>query len=401
MKLFIFAHRFEVGGSQVNAIDLAVALRDHHGFDVVIFAAPGPMVDVAESKGLRFLPAPDAKIHPSVAVMRALRSAVRKERPDLIHVWDWPQCLDAYYAVHLASGIPMIVSHMSMDIDRLLPKSLPTTFGTPEFVDKARAMGRRKVELLVPPVDVQLNFPGAVSPSAFRQRYGIGEDDVTIVTVSRVVKWMKGESLRRTIEAVRMLGRNLPMRLLIVGDGDARADIEARAAQVNDELGRNAVVLTGAMLDPREAYAAADIFVGMGGSALRAMAFEKPVIVTGERGFAKPFNPSTADDFFYKGIYGVGDGSLDGSAFAEDLRMLAESRNEWEALGKFSRDFVVGHFGLESVASGFADLCRATVAEGTRLSVAAADGLRTAAFILAGQVLPKRIRTALRTVFCG
>ena len=96
MKILVFAHRLELGGTQVNAIELAAALRDLHGHQVVLFATPGPMVKLVNEKGLRLLPAPDARLHPSPGRMHALRAAVRQERPDRIHVWDWWQCLEAF-----------------------------------------------------------------------------------------------------------------------------------------------------------------------------------------------------------------------------------------------------------------------------------------------------------------
>ena len=68
-------------------------------------------------------------------------------------------------------------------------------------------------------------------------------------------------------------------------------------------------MLIGAMVDPRPAYAAADVVVGMGGSALRGMAFAKPVIVVGEKNFAEVFDQDTAQGFYDRGIYGLGDGS--------------------------------------------------------------------------------------------
>ena len=82
-----------------------------------------------------------------------------------MHVWDWWQCLDAYYAVHLMMRVPMVVTDMMMSLTGVLPKDLPTTFGTPELVERARAAGRRRVELIIPPVDVAANAPGAVDPS--------------------------------------------------------------------------------------------------------------------------------------------------------------------------------------------------------------------------------------------
>ena len=145
MKILVFAHQLEIGGTQVCAIQLTAALRDLHGHDVVLFATPGPAVKLAEQNGLRYLPAPDAFVHPSPARMRALREAVRHEKPDLIHVWDWFQCLDAYYIEHLLMRVPVLVTDMMMILTRVLPKALLTTFGIPELVDqpKPRAAAER------------------------------------------------------------------------------------------------------------------------------------------------------------------------------------------------------------------------------------------------------------------
>lgn len=396
MKILIFAHQLGVGGSQTNAIDFAVALRDLHGHEVVIFATPGPMAKVVKEKGVRFLPAPFVKTHPSLAMMRALRETVRRERPELIHVWDYWQCFDAYVE-HLLQRIPMVLSDMTSDnLRRFLPKMLPMTFGTPEFVDMARAAGRRRVELLVPPVDVHLNAPDAVDPRPFRERYGLKVGDLTMVIICRLDKCMKAEGLRRSIDAVRILGRDLPLRLVISGEGDASAELERMADKTNTELGRSAVVMTGVLLDPRPAYAAADIVIGMGGSALRGMAFGKPVIIVGVNGFSSPFTPETADSFYYKGIYGVGDGNLSSARLVADIRALAERPDEFPALGAFSRQFILRHFNIEDVSARLSELFYTAVAKSPRFSVAAIDGLRTVAICWGGRFVPDGIRRLLK-----
>ena len=379
MKILVFAHQLEAGGTQVNAIELAAALRDFHGHDVVLFAAPGPMVNLVRQKGLRLLLAPEARLSPSFARMRALREVVRQERPDVIQAWDWWQCVDAYYGVHLPMRVPMIVSDMCMSITRLLPKTIPTTFGIPELVDQARASGRRRVELLLPPVDVRSNAPGVADPRPFREQHGVADREILLVTVSRFSASLKGEGLQRVIDAVRVLGRHLPLRLLLVGDGALRPKLQQMADATNAELGRTAVTLSGALLDPRPAYAAADIVVGMGGSALRAMAFGKPVVIVGEDNFSAPFTPQTAESFYYKGIYGVGDGTSGNAKLTNDIKELAENPTRLPALGRFSRQFVVKHFSLEAGSATLSELCRAAASETVNASRAAADGLRTMA----------------------
>lgn len=379
MKILVFGHWLEVGGTQVNAIELASALRDVHGHDVVYFATPGPMRALVEEKGLRYLPAPAADLHPSPARMRALYHALRRERPDVLHAWDWWQCVDAYYVAHLLLRVPMVVTDMSMGLVRLLPKALPTTFGTPALAEQARAAGRGRAEVLLPPVDVRANAPGAADPGPLRRRHGLRDEDLVLVAVSRLSTFMKAEGLVRTVDAVRQLGRELPLRLLVVGDGEARPRLEALAAAVNAELGREAVILAGPLLDPRPAYAAADLVVGMGGSALRGMAFGKAVLVVGERGFSAPFSPATAEGFLHGGIYGVGDGDAGNARLAAHLRSLAGDRAALRALGDFGRGFVTAHFALPHVAARLEGILSAAARERPRLGAAAADGLRTGA----------------------
>jgi L-malate glycosyltransferase len=381
MKVLVFAHRLEIGGSQHNAIELTATLRDRQGVEAVMFAEPGPAARLAHERGLRLLDAPAARAHPSPARGRALREAIRQERPDVVHVWDWPQCLDAFYGAHLPWRTPLVVSVMDMNVPRLLPRTLPTTFGYPELLDQARRLGRRDVHLLLPPVDVERNRPEALAPAdvkAFRAEHGLADGAVTIVQVGRLVRWLKGESLRRSVAAVRRLGREFPLQLVLVGDGDARPEVERLADEVNAELGRRAIVLTGALVDPRPAYAAADLVIGMGTSALRGMAFAKPVIVVGEGGFSNVFDDLSAPWFLHHGIFGRGDGRED--QLVDHIRRVLSEPERRPELGALGRRFVVEHFGLEVGAARLVDAFAAAQRRRTPLPRVLADAGRTAAF---------------------
>jgi len=61
MKILVFTHRLAVGGGKCDRAYRP--LRDVHGHDVVLFATLGPMVKLAEEKGLRLLSAADACVH--------------------------------------------------------------------------------------------------------------------------------------------------------------------------------------------------------------------------------------------------------------------------------------------------------------------------------------------------
>jgi glycosyltransferase involved in cell wall biosynthesis len=283
-----------------------------------------------------------------------------------------------------------------MGVDRILPRAVPTTFGTPELIEKARVTGRHKLELILPPVDLQQNSLDAVDARPFREQYGLQPADIVLVTVSRLVDWMKAESLRRTIDAVRVVARECQVRLLIVGDGPMRPELEDLANKTNTEIGASVVVLTGALLDPRPAYAAANIVIGMGGSALRGMAFSKPVIIVGENGFSAPLTPNTAESFYHKGMYGVGDADPENADLIGHIRQLAQDPEKLRMLGRFSRNFVERSFSLEAAIARLEKFCRTAANEAPRLHVAATEGVRIATIRLADRLLPNRLISSLR-----
>jgi glycosyltransferase involved in cell wall biosynthesis len=382
MKVLLLLDELMIGGSIINAIELAGVLRDAHGIDVVLLAGRGPMLKLAEQKGVPFLPVPFPSCHPSPTRIRAIRDIVRRERPDLIWAWEPFACFDAYWGVHLTMRIPVVMTIMLMETPHHLPRWPITTYGTPELVEKAQATGGRCVKLILPPVDGQLNAPHAVDPEPFRQRWGITDARITLITVSRLVESLKGESLRQTIHAVGAVGGDLPLQFIIVGDGTARSELERMAYGVNDTLGRPAIVFAGPMLDPRPAYAAADIVVGMGHSSLRAMAFGKPVIVVGERGFSAPFTPETADLLYQRGFYGIGSGSRDTTDLISNIRMLVEHPDQFASLGAFSRDFVLRNFSLETVSAQAAELFRIAIHDSPASYGVIHDAFKSAALYL-------------------
>lgn len=379
MRILVFAHELEVGGTQVNAIDLAAALRDQRGHTVALTATPGPMVEYAATKGLEFLPLPAPGSHPSPSRMRALRTQVKALRAEVVHAWDWLQGLDAYFGVHLPMGIPLVITDMMMTLTRILPKRIPTTFGTPELVEAASGRGWREAHLLLPAVDLEANAAGRADGQGLRVGLGVAPNQQLVVTVSRLDRWMKAESLRRTIAAARLLGQEIRLRLLIVGDGAERKRLEALAHEANRELGREVVTFVGMMGDPRAAYEAADLVVGMGGSALRGMAFGKPVIVVGEKGFSEVFSAETAQGFYHRGMYGVGDSNPSCTRLAQQIARLLGSPEDMKQLGELAREFVGRHFGLTVVAERLDGILRHAAGRKRVWEEGLLDSLRTAA----------------------
>ncbi len=359
MRILVFPHAMEIGGSQHNAIELAAAVRDR-GHDVVLVSAPGPLVESVHKLGVDHLPVPAGCGLLSLRMHRFLANVVEERAIDVVHGYEWPPTMALYFGTHLFQGRATISTIMSMEVAPFLPRKVPLVVGTEEIRRKAVAAGHTSVTLLEPPVDTSLNSPSVVG-SAFRLVNGLDPEKILIVVVGRLVKELKREGLLSACDAVGSLAeREVPVELAIVGDGPIKEEVSEHADKANARAGRKAVVLTGSTMDPRPAYAAADIVLGMGGSALRGMAFAKPLIVQGELGFWRTCTPESVDGFLDAGWYGLGDlefpvgaqGLSEGAdRLCAELEPLIADVNRRRVLGEFGRNLVVERFSLTGAAA--------------------------------------------------
>ncbi len=361
MKVVVYPHSLDVGGSQLNAVELAAAVRDR-GHEVLVFAATaGPLADHVETLGLPLHLAPPWRRRPSPTIMSTLTELARRERVDVLHPYEWPPCLEVFAGPHLRDGRAVVATVMSMGVSPMIPSSTPLVVGTEQIAASAR--GRRgPVHVLEPPVDTDANHPG-IPGDDLRARFALDPARPTIVVVSRLAAELKREGIERAIDAVEQLdSAGSGPQLLVVGDGPDRARIDDRARAVNGRLGGPRVVLAGELLDPRPAYALADVVLGMGGSALRAMAFAKPLVVLGERGFSEVLEPHTWEQFLWSGFFGIGDGDRSATRLAGQVRSLLADPNRRAELGRFSRRLVEERFSLRRAAEVQEDVYRRTLA---------------------------------------
>lgn len=350
MNIVIYTHTMEIGGAQFNAIELGAAMQ-RVGHKVLLVAEDGPLVATAAALGVEWVPVSNKRKRPSPSVMGLLTRLVRDRQIDVVHGYEWPPVLDTWFGPHLRLGTAAVATVYSAAVAPFLPKSIPLIVGVEQLQQQCLAAGFSTVELIEPPVDTDANSP-AVDGTAFRAKLGADPDTVLVVVVGRLARELKLEGL---LAACRVVGKlaadGTNIRLAIVGDGPARSVVEEEAARANAILINSAAIhLTGEMIDPRQAYAAADIVLGMGGSALRGMAFGKPLVVQGEAGFWKVCNENTAPIFLAAGWYGLGDGSPGDAQLRSALASLLPSPAVRRQLGDFGRRLVVNRFSLQHAA---------------------------------------------------
>ena len=353
MRILVYPHDLGIGGSQLNAIDLAAAVRDR-GHEVVVFGRPGILVAHVQSLGLEFIEAPCPGKRPSPTIARAIADLIDTRSIDVLHGYEWPPALECAFAARLRPSAVSMSTVMSMSVPGFIPRMQPLVVGTEQIAAAERRRGRHNIAVIEPPVDLEANNPRLdVGTKEFRERYGLDPDRPIIVSVTRFARELKLEGTLAAIDAVAELARSdvPPPQLVLVGDGPARGEVEERIRQVAGRSGSSVVTLTGELADPRPAYAAADIALGMGGSALRALAFSKPLIVQGESGFWKLLTQDSLDEFLWQGWYGVGADPKDGAAtLIAVLRQLLADPASRSELGRFGLSTVTARFSLIGAA---------------------------------------------------
>ena len=157
-----------------------------------------------------------------------------------------------------------------------------------DLLDRASRLGARGDLKLMPYGAEYGEFaPDPEGARHLRQRYGFDADDVVVLAVGRFVRWKGFDDLIASIGRART--QNPALKLLLVGDGDSRSELERQAADLDAQAVTFAGVVTrdeiNAYFQASDLVAVpsvhADGFVdGQPNVALEAMAAGKPLVVT-------------------------------------------------------------------------------------------------------------------------
>lgn len=346
MKVLTLVHEGGTGGSQRNAIDIAANLVQRGHEVTVVTPEPMALPPTMAERVIGY-----GAIRPSPSRISRIRSLVRALKPDVVHAYEWPPILETLYALRRTRSVGVLGTVLSMSVAPEVPRSVPLLVGTPSMRDRWQPEWQAPVDVCLPPVDLVDDQRDPLAGARFRAALGIGRDEFVVVAVSRVTHAMKLPGLLQTMRAVAQCRSGV--RLVIGGSGDALPHVRAAARALNQMTGAPRIVLTGMLSDPRSAYSAADLVVGMGGSALRAMAHERPVVVVGEAGFAQLVNQQTIRQFGYYGYFGVGaDGPNPVAALAAQIESVRCDSQLRLQLGQLGQTYVAAEHSIERITDG-------------------------------------------------
>ena len=396
LRIGLVLEGLALGGCPINALDLARALRAR-GHHVVVMAVDEQVrvsvLPYAEGSGFDVIRIPAGS--GLFGRARHLGSIAREHDLDVLHVFAAWLGRSAVLACGLRGRRVPVVLNWLMDNEFTTTARTPLVVGTGGLHREAVERHGPRSYLLEPPVDLDHDRPDDALGREFRSRLGVGQDELVLVIVGRIDS-LAPEQQHHGVAKLpgillamdALLAPGAPeARLVLVGDGSGMTQVSQRAAEVNRTLGREAVLLSGALADPRPAYAAADIGLGMGGSALRVMAHGRPLVVLGDRGFSRIFGPGTVEQFLTDGYYGTVAPAEPVANLWAQLALLDDA-DERRRLGEWGLAFVRDRHGLEAGAGRLEEIYRESLAHDDSWWARLAD----ASYLAGREVLGRLVR---------
>lgn len=294
MRIVLVTSDLAIGGAERNVVSYGCALR-RRGHDVIVVAGAGPLADELNACGVSHVVARPHLRQPWTVLGAAsvLRTIHHRRRIDVVHAFMASASVAAGLArIRLQSPYALLAAPPGVAQGRDEPRWAQNL--------RLRLLGAGADVVLVPSPDLkermlkvgitssrlrEVNF-NAVDLRRFdvapieRTTIGIASTDLVVCSVARLHP-IKGQDL--LIRAAATLRQRVPtLRVLLVGDGPARASLESLVTRLGLA---DTVRFIGARHDVPAILRAADVIVqttfGTGGpglAVLEAFAAGRPVV---------------------------------------------------------------------------------------------------------------------------
>lgn len=341
----------KVGGAERLVLRLA-ARQKHDGHDVTLLAlADGPLAD--ELPGLRL---PHLVVNAATTTSRALACAryFERRRFHAVHSHNPSAHRLGGLARTFSASATLMTIHGSGErpLGFVVRRQWADALVAVSDHSRRQFMIRHPAPTTAPVFVVRNGVQTDAQPrdrAAVRAELGVG-DAPLLVIVARLDPLKDHETLLEAL--VRADARTLGWRLLIVGDGDRRGQLESRVVQ----LGLGQVVrFLGFRRDVIDLVAAADVLTlasvseGLPLAPLEAMSVGVPVVATAVGG---------TGEVVRDGVTGLLVPPRDPAGLGTALRRLVGDGALRATMGAAGRAMVREHFSLDAMARGYEDIYR-------------------------------------------
>ncbi len=302
-----------------------------------------------------------------------LARVIARHRPQVVHARNWGTWIDAVVACRLVRGgrPAAVLGFHGLEADTgfsVRRRRWAQRFGlaSRRFTAVCHAGAEQLGDELNVPADRISVLESGVDASRFRaasrsqriairDRLGIGPSERVVIMVGSLVTVKDHDAAIRAVgECARRVGR---VRLLVVGDGPLRADLEAQARDLHCDARVDFLGIRGdidSLLRVADVYISSSRYEQMSNAVMEAMAAEVPVVATDVGDHARLIRHDRT---------GIIVPRRDPVALARALAGLLTNPGKRRALGEAARDRIAEQFDLPCAAERYACYYESIVAE--------------------------------------
>jgi len=359
MKILMATMSMGIGGAETHILELSKELKKR-GNEVWVVSNGGQYNEELENCGIHTIWAPLHNKHPlnMIKSTKILRELIKKEHIDLVHSHTRISSF-LLGKLHKKMGFPYVTSaHWTFKVTPLLKIMTNWGEGTvavsddiKEYLIKNYGIPEDQIVVTVNGIDTD-KFSKNINYEDVKEEFSLSNTSNRIVYISRLDE-SRALVAKQLVSISKELNETIKdLEIVIVGGGDSFDDINQQATQINNEVGKKLIILTGPRTDINKFAAMGKVFIGVSRSALEAMAAEKPTIVAGNEGYIGIFDESKLQkgietNFCCRGLQNSSEELL-----KKDIIDLMQKNDESLAnQGLYNREIVQKYYSVEKMTN--------------------------------------------------
>ncbi|MBQ6998533.1 MAG: polysaccharide pyruvyl transferase CsaB [Clostridia bacterium] len=359
MKILITLASLDIGGAETHVAELASELN-RRGYDIIVASGGGVYAEQLEKAGIKHYTVPLArrKISDMLTSRTLLKKIIRTEKPDIVHaharipafiVSTLKKCCNFVFVttVHGAFDTSFILRHLS----GWGVKTLAVSEDLKNYLLENYDVKEENIYTSINGISSE-KFNKNIDAGKVIKEFDLTDNANRICYVSRLSDGICSCAYM-LIDEFTYIAKNVPnAQLLIVGGGEHFDALKEKADEVNNRIGRRAIILTGPRTDVNEVIATSSVCVGVSRAILEPMAMERLCIVAGDPGYIgimteDKLKTAIACNFTCRGCAPVNSRTM-----ADDIISLFNLEHaDAEKLRTFAGDVVLNHYSIDKMVS--------------------------------------------------
>ena len=354
IKVIQLVEDLSVGGLEKVVFEIARFI-DKERFDIEVWcvARGGPISEEIKKDGILVSVLDIHTYHNPANVLKMVR-LLKKARPDIVHSHGYYAAVIGRIASRFAR-VPAVIAHvhntywnyaarnlfMEFSLSYITDKIVCCSNAVRDFVLQYEKVSPKKVITVYNSIDIE-RFRRPVEKTRLKRSLGIAEDETVVISVASLTP-KKGH--RYLLEALGAIDAKHKVRLLVVGTGPLRAELENYVHR--KQLGAKVIFLgvrddIPGLLGISDIFAMPSLIEGFGIATAEAMAAGLPVLATNVGG-----TPEVVSD----GVSGILVPSKDPVALAEAITSLILDKETAERMGREGYKIAKERFSVETMVS--------------------------------------------------